>query len=958
MLRANVEKETPVTSYNWTTGTSGDWGVAGNWTATPSGYPDASDAIVTIGAAGSYTVTISGGESYIADTVTLDDSGAVLNVAGTLDLAGASPALTVTSGAFALYGELIGGTVTAGAGGTLTIENDATLDGVTWQAPLTLADGTNLHVIGGLTVETSAGDTPGTIDMTAGGATLTIADAETLDNVTVAFGSLGGDTLANDSETGTGQTLTLGDAFELTQTGGTNHLGSNYHNGSIVNNGVILVQGGDLIVQNGHFINNLLIDITEGAGTVDLSHTLATNADGAAIFVNAGCELVLGTGFAGHAGSLITVDSGGTLTLTGTVNLSQLMYVMDEGSLLVAGSSTLNLDGLDLASAFPLTHIVVDGTLFNGTVSNNPVLSSGATLDDIIWQGTLTFTANQALNVTGGLTVETATGGSPGSIDMTAGGDNLYVLDSETLNNATLDFGSTGGDAVWNYDSADGASGTLTLGGGFTIEQSGGTDALQTGFGGAIANAGEIDVTGGTLQVDAVTFSNTGSITVAGGYVYIGSTTFTSTGSIQIGNGGTFEILPATSADITYDDPANLILDDPSGYTGTLSGLSTGDTLQLDGENIASAGIAGTTLTVNLMGGGTLTYNTGPGLDGTTFSVGAGTDGDPRDLLTVLCFLPGTLIATPAGETPIERLAVGDRVRTASGAVRPIAWIGQGSVLATRGQRGPATPVIVGKGALGPNVPHHDLRVTKGHSFLLDGVLIPVEFLVNHRSIRWDDRAQEVTLYHVELETHDILLANGAPAESYRDDGNRWLFRNANSGWDQPAKPPCAPVLTGGAVVDAVWQRLLNRAGGPTRLPLTDDAGLALLVDGRRLLPTVRTGTTAVFILDRRPGEVRLVSHSVVPLELGLARDARELGVAVRRIALRKGSQPRIAEAADARLTEGFHDYEAETGIRWTNGDARLPAELFAGLKGEIEVAIHLGGATSYLAEGDLLQAA
>ena len=43
-------------------------------------------------------------------------------------------------------------------------------------------------------------------------------------------------------------------------------------------------------------------------------------------------------------------------------------------------------------------------------------------------------------------------------------------------------------------------------------------------------------------------------------------------------------------------------------------------------------------------------------------------------------------------------------------------------------------------------------------------MLIPAEFLVNHRSIQWDDRAQEVTVYHLELDTHDILFANGTPA--------------------------------------------------------------------------------------------------------------------------------------------------------------------------------------------------
>jgi hypothetical protein len=88
----------------------------------------------------------------------------------------------------------------------------------------------------------------------------------------------------------------------------------------------------------------------------------------------------------------------------------------------------------------------------------------------------------------------------------------------------------------------------------------------------------------------------------------------------------------------------------------------------------------------------------------------------------------------------------------------------------------------VRKGALADNVPHHDLRTTKGHSLFIDDVLIPVEFLVNHRSIFWDDRAQEVIVYHIELETHDALIANGAAAESYRDDGNCWLFQNANSG--------------------------------------------------------------------------------------------------------------------------------------------------------------------------------
>ena len=204
--------------------------------------------------------------------------------------------------------------------------------------------------------------------------------------------------------------------------------------------------------------------------------------------------------------------------------------------------------------------------------------------------------------------------------------------------------------------------------------------------------------------------------------------------------------------------------------------------------------------------------------DGVTASSAATTTA-----LGTLCFCAGTLILTPSGEVPVERLSAGDKVVTAFGATRTIQWIGTGKVLATRGRRNGATPIIVRKGAFGDNIPHKDLRVTRGHAFQFDDVLIPAEYLVNHRSILWDDHAQEVHLFHIELISHDVLVANGAPAESYRDDGNRWLFQNANSGWGQPQKPPCATVLTGGAIVDAVWQRLLARSGPRTGLPLTGD---------------------------------------------------------------------------------------------------------------------------------------
>ena len=333
-------------------------------------------------------------------------------------------------------------------------------------------------------------------------------------------------------------------------------------------------------------------------------------------------------------------------------------------------------------------------------------------------------------------------------------------------------------------------------------------------------------------------------------------------------------------------------------------------------------------------------------------SVGPGLGASP------ICFLPGTRIATPNGEVQIQELAVGDMVTVVSGKARPVRWIGHGKVLATRGRRSPATPVIVRKGAFADNVPNADPRVTKAHSFFIDGVLIPVEYLINHRSILWDDWTQEVELYHVELDTHDAILANGAAAETYRDDGNRWLFRNANDGWHLPPREPFAPVTTGGPIVDNTWHRLRKRSGPRALPPLTDDPDLHLIVDGVRVAPLSRHSRAIVFAVARWPAAVRIGSRCVVPSEMGYARDHRSLGVALHGIAMRQGSRFVALDAADERLAVGFHRYEAAGGLRWTDGSAALPTDAFSGFAGPVEVVLTLAATAHYPDEQVRLTAA
>ena len=427
-------------------------------------------------------------------------------------------------------------------------------------------------------------------------------------------------------------------------------------------------------------------------------------------------------------------------------------------------------------------------------------------------------------------------------------------------------------------------------------------------------------------------------------------------------NGGSLQLAGTVNAGDDFQFAGTNDLLQLNGATGTnfsnqISGFDSGDEIVLPGVSFQAGGtvtLAGGTLSAPLAAGGQFQFTnfTAAGTATPSFTLGA------NSLTEAPCFLPGTLILTDKGEVGVETLRIGDTIVTANGRLRPLCWIGHGKALATRGRRSAATPVIVRKGALGDNLPHRDLHITKGHALFLDNVLIPAEFLVNHRSILWDDRAQEVTVYHLELDAHDVLLANGVPAESYRDDGNRWLFQNANNGWDQPAKPPCAPVLTGGPVVDAVWKRVLARAGRDWSGPVTDDADLHLLVDGARVDPVRVSGDNYTFALRARPEAVRIVSRAGVPQELGLARDARCLGVALSGIAVLRGAGFAVAAAEELADGTGFHAFEPELGHVWTDGDAVLPAGLLAGPDGRMDIVMTVAGTTRYPDEGMVLRIA
>jgi hypothetical protein len=312
------------------------------------------------------------------------------------------------------------------------------------------------------------------------------------------------------------------------------------------------------------------------------------------------------------------------------------------------------------------------------------------------------------------------------------------------------------------------------------------------------------------------------------------------------------------------------------------------------------------------------------------------------------CFAAGTRIMTERGEIAVERLAAGDRVLTAEGAARPIRWIGHRKInLARHPRPEQVRPILVRAHAVADGVPHRDLRVSPDHALLFDGILILARLLVNGASIERDVHCRYVIYYHIELETHDILLAEGMPAESYLDTGNRGMFENAgfplilhpgsDDGQRQRIAGSVRPLVDAPATVEPIWRRLADRVALmglslPQAIATTGDPDLHIVTGGRRIEPVYADKGHYCFVLPHVDGPLRVVSRSLRPCEARpWIEDRRRLGVAVSRLELKDCScvEP-IPLDHPLLFAKGWWDVEQDraTMWRWTDGDAviLLPA--------------------------------
>lgn len=144
------------------------------------------------------------------------------------------------------------------------------------------------------------------------------------------------------------------------------------------------------------------------------------------------------------------------------------------------------------------------------------------------------------------------------------------------------------------------------------------------------------------------------------------------------------------------------------------------------------------------------------------------------------CFLAGTMIRTPLGEFAVERLTIGDQVTTADGRALAVKFIGRQTISKPFADAMTCHPICIKAGALDHNVPARDLYTSPGHAMLIDGMLVIAGALINGTSIcRVQSVPERFTYFHIELDEHAVIFAEGAATETFCDNVPREVFDNA-----------------------------------------------------------------------------------------------------------------------------------------------------------------------------------
>ncbi len=541
-------------TMHWKNGTSGDWTGAGVW---DTGLVPGALNAVFIDATGTYTVAISTADT--ASSLTLNDAGATVVDSANLTLTGG---LTLAAGVFDLAsGGVVTGGILSATGGSF-VWNGGTLSGSTYQGTLDLtAAGASLTVANGLTMTGAGGVGSGVINADGAATSLTFLGAQTLDNLTINAGLLGG---AGGTAINFGD-LTLGAHAILDQLGGsslTSYSGGPVDTGtSLTNNGTIMApNGGGASIVTTTFVNNGLISTaapttTALGGWLSISGTNITNNGtifGDVAFSNMGTLTNNG---------VMTQTSGGSSS-AGAIFVNNGVF-NDVGGVGSAVGGWFNLGTFNLGSSTSQSYLALIG----GTGA--PLAGASLGTLNLVGLGTqlrlLGSQSWQAGTVNVGGTSQQIT---ESALTPIVGATNQLILGSQVVMNHTA------GSSTFN-------TGTLTLNGVINASASGGTFTLNSGL---LTDNGSINVSSGDHLVIADAVTGTGAFTLA-------------TGGIA-----EFAAGVASTDNVVFSDTSNAILRLGLGYApsfkGAIQGFTGGNTIDLAGITATSATWSNGVLTV------------------------------------------------------------------------------------------------------------------------------------------------------------------------------------------------------------------------------------------------------------------------------------------------------------------------------------------------------------------------
>ena len=343
---------------------------------------------------------------------------------------------------------------------------------------------------------------------------------------------------------------------------------------------------------------------------------------------------------------------------------------------------------------------------------------------------------------------------------------------------------------------------------------------------GSSGSNGSITNLGGTV------FSSFGHVSVASGAAWTLTSGDTFGAALPLYNAGTiFEtgtLSPATmqgTGTIAFASGTSIVAVNSvvASSSNKFAGMTVGNTIEVIGATLVSATLqnTGTVLALPVSGCGTISLNLATSIASSNF-FHVTTTGDNTFITenTTPCFLAGTRIRTDNGEVPVENLKIGDRVVTLGGTAQPIKWIGRRAYAsAFAGGNRDIVPILIKQGALGRNSPVRDLYVSPLHAMFFDDVLVPAEHLVNGSSIVRCPEIDPIRYFHIELDQHDVIFAEGAPAETFVDCDSRAMFHNAAEFAEMyPGDRTqrwmfCAPRIESGPVLEQIKRGIDGRAG-------------------------------------------------------------------------------------------------------------------------------------------------